>query len=600
MVVFENIKAWRKNKTTIVITHDLSQIVPEDFVYVMSNGYLVEQGFRSDLVKCVPIVGQDTGVFAAMAAEQAVEPLAPKMEDWRDRPESEELLEGELDFTAVSGRASRASWISPAPSFAVGRDSAAYFDILDEYSRRRGSSVDVDNQGSKRLSKAQKRLTWTQAELESGKRDSRSNVPHLARPGSRTSYVPRSSTYGASTQSLAVPTRPASRVSRQPSRDSYLLAPPSDTYNMVARTVSRYSEKEVDYPAKTLSQNLDDEIRHDLEIVTHSSPYEAAPPKLRGIVSLLWYWLPTLPSKPLLVFGLLGAVLHGVATPVWSFFLAKLMTIVGAGGTDPALTKWGLVLLALSAAQGIVYWVQDWSLFRLSATWTGQIRGKAYEKVLKQDKAWFDVSANSPASLVQILIKDADDMRTVVSTIIGKIVVFIAMVGLGVGWALVVDWRLTLVGVALAPVFAGIMVLQEGLVGKAEVANKAKREDVAKVFYEVSRDPKKIGVVLTLQSVANVRGIRAMALDGTFRKEFMRDAVAAKATGTRTGWFVAIGLAASAALPLFAQALLNWVGAQFMIKGYISYPEMLQVYNLVLFSLTFGSAMLDFSESCFI
>lgn len=43
-------------------------------------------------------------------------------------------------------------------------------------------------------------------------------------------------------------------------------------------------------------------------------------------------------------------------------------------------------------------------------------------------------------------------------------------------------------------------------------------------------------------------------------------------------------------------ALLNWVGAEFMIKGYLSYPQMLQVFNLVLFSLTFGTAMLDFSE----
>lgn len=34
-----------------------------------------------------------------------------------------------------------------------------------------------------------------------------------------------------------------------------------------------------------------------------------------------------------------------------------------------------------------------------------------------------------------------------------------------------------------------------------------------------------------------------------------------------------------------------------MIKGYLSYPEMLQVFNLVLFSLTFGTAVLDFSES---
>ena len=37
------------NKTTIVITHDLTQIENGDFVYVMKEGRVIEQGFRYDL-----------------------------------------------------------------------------------------------------------------------------------------------------------------------------------------------------------------------------------------------------------------------------------------------------------------------------------------------------------------------------------------------------------------------------------------------------------------------------------------------------------------------------------------------------------------------
>jgi ATP-binding cassette subfamily B (MDR/TAP) protein 1 len=48
-LVFEALKRWRKNKTTIVITHDLSQIESKDFVYVLKDGTVVEQGFRYDL-----------------------------------------------------------------------------------------------------------------------------------------------------------------------------------------------------------------------------------------------------------------------------------------------------------------------------------------------------------------------------------------------------------------------------------------------------------------------------------------------------------------------------------------------------------------------
>jgi ATP-binding cassette subfamily B (MDR/TAP) protein 1 len=49
ILVFEALKRWRQNKTTIVITHDLSQIEFGDFVYVLKDGRVVEQGFRNDL-----------------------------------------------------------------------------------------------------------------------------------------------------------------------------------------------------------------------------------------------------------------------------------------------------------------------------------------------------------------------------------------------------------------------------------------------------------------------------------------------------------------------------------------------------------------------
>ena len=35
--------------TTIVITHDLSQIGSDDFVHVLKDGRLIEQGFRHEL-----------------------------------------------------------------------------------------------------------------------------------------------------------------------------------------------------------------------------------------------------------------------------------------------------------------------------------------------------------------------------------------------------------------------------------------------------------------------------------------------------------------------------------------------------------------------
>ncbi|KAK2745867.1 hypothetical protein FQN57_003480 [Myotisia sp. PD_48] len=45
------IRAWRKGKTTIVITHDLTQIRAKDFVYVVDQGKITQQGYKYVLEK---------------------------------------------------------------------------------------------------------------------------------------------------------------------------------------------------------------------------------------------------------------------------------------------------------------------------------------------------------------------------------------------------------------------------------------------------------------------------------------------------------------------------------------------------------------------
>ncbi|KAI1974428.1 ATP-dependent permease [Ophidiomyces ophidiicola] len=47
--IMSSIREWRKGKTTIVITHDLSQIDEKDFVYVMDNGKVYRQGQKQTL-----------------------------------------------------------------------------------------------------------------------------------------------------------------------------------------------------------------------------------------------------------------------------------------------------------------------------------------------------------------------------------------------------------------------------------------------------------------------------------------------------------------------------------------------------------------------
>lgn len=53
------VRAWRRGRTTIVITHDVTQIMPSDYCYVMDGGCVVEEGFRKRL-------DTQRGAFAAL------------------------------------------------------------------------------------------------------------------------------------------------------------------------------------------------------------------------------------------------------------------------------------------------------------------------------------------------------------------------------------------------------------------------------------------------------------------------------------------------------------------------------------------------------
>jgi len=481
-------KQWRKNRTTIVITHDLSQILADDFVYVMQDGIVAEQGFRSDLMKKTPMYGQGRfGVFARMAAEQAIEPIALKMEEWRNAPDDVEILDGEdTDETAVDGRA-RALTLSFA---GLRPNSMMYLDILDEYIRGGRSSISEDRRDSRRMSRplsiAQKRLSWASQDLKSRRPSRPLSIAQKrlswspqdldsSRPGNRTGFGD-----GRRGSQITGPSYDASIHLGSLILDKRLELAPSEKDEV---NVLRYSY----YQNRTLSEGVDDDLKKaDLTVATDRPPVKASATKSRGLFALIIHFYPTLPNKCLLFLGIIGSIGHGVSTPIWASYLAKLMAIVGTGGTDPSLTKYGIIVLGLCAVQALADFTQEYCLYALAARWTTSVRGTAFGSVLSQDKAWFDETKNSPSRLVQCLIKDADDMRALMGSVLGKMCVFIAMVGLGIIWAMVVDWKLTLIGIALAPVFAMIMVVNEAVIGKAEVTNKLKREAVARTFYEVS------------------------------------------------------------------------------------------------------------------
>ncbi|RYP66744.1 hypothetical protein DL771_007624 [Monosporascus sp. 5C6A] len=77
-LIMEGIRHWRRGRTTVVFTHEVAQIKDGDFVYVMDDGRVVQQGLRSELVEYAH------GAFAQMVAASAQKEAGMMASDGED------------------------------------------------------------------------------------------------------------------------------------------------------------------------------------------------------------------------------------------------------------------------------------------------------------------------------------------------------------------------------------------------------------------------------------------------------------------------------------------------------------------------------------
>ncbi|KAI0942984.1 hypothetical protein AcV7_002254 [Taiwanofungus camphoratus] len=596
ILVFEAIKRWRQNMTTIVITHDLSQIEPDDFVYVLKSGRLVEQGYREQLEAFVGgefrhmVDTQDAA--GGFQGKQDREPESVPIEAILEQQDTEK--QEELAAVKVSTKAFRHQSVAHS-TFRPLTMSNWMFDVVADLTKPATvpqpavlASSDV-----RRVSRFVPADAPTEEPPKQRRRKTMHiDIPSLASPPatltsvshryslqftptSPTIYSNRSTTTLFSPKVLddddfdlekAALQRSASQANRR------RKAPPEDPEKPGARRVrARWDEK-----------SLADLTAVKVEAVDAKSSASATPDSVQPFWSLIRDVYPTLPNKPLLVLGVIICLASGAMTPIFSFLLSRVFFEVSIGAHNVStINIYGGIVLAVAAADGLFVGLKYAVMEVAAMSWVTRIRKVCITRVLAQDKKWFDKSENSPSRLVQILIKDGDDARSLIATVLCQAVVVTSMLGIGLIWALVRGWQLTLVGFAIAPVFALTMVVQTNLVAKCETRNKRAREEVAKGYYD---------------AISNVRGIRAMGFESAFQEKFETSVDQALSTGVRGAFVEGCTYGVASALIYFAEAILFYVGAVLIANGTYTYLQMVQTLDLVVFSVSIGSQLMAFTQ----
>lgn len=491
ILVFEAIKKWRHNKTTVVITHDLSQIGPNDFLYVLKSGELVEQGYREELevheesefTRMLRVQGSADGFQERTDEELGDRVSVGAILEQQDVAHNEQLEAVGINIKNLT----RQSVYRPLTM------SNWMFDVVSDLTKPT-SAATAPAVPPKDIPTS--RFIPTEAfssDAPVSPRRQSFDIPPIASPPPAYNTLSRRLSLQftpTSPKSFSFPKAPYSGDDDEESiaLDRRVLRPVRSTASLASQS-------------KRVRMKWDDSKLAPLKEVkvveAPAVPEKPMPPQPSLIRLLIAIW-PTVPLKALFVFGLLISLLSGAITPIFSYVLSRLQYEVSIGATDmSAINLFGGISLAVCATDGIFMGLKYFVMEYVAMDWVNAMRKTCFDIILRQDRKWFDKSENSPNRIMEILIKDGDDSRSLIATVMSQALVVTAMLGVGLIWALVEGWQLTLVGLAIAPVFAITMAVQTNLVAKCEYRNKRAREVITKSYYEVRLRPCLLANIIT-------------------------------------------------------------------------------------------------------
>lgn len=391
VAVMNAIREWRRGKTTIIITHDMTQILPTDFVYIIQKGSVVQAGYRHELEgyenddKRFFFGTHENGALEATASDKAT---AIEIDNVSDGGTDSGI---ESDQRPVSPPPEHLRLAPPRPSFP---------------SHRTSLHLDPTLQG--------RRLSWNLASVQSDVIGDPSRMCDKRREGG-----PRRIKRPGPAES------PDVEVSFETDDNTFPLVDMRRSFQAVGEAQETAGEAR-----PPIKRNTASIARIMLTIVPNLTTVE----------------------RCLLVLGFVFALAHASATPVFAYCVSRLFsTFYAPGGYERLTMRWSLGVLGVALGDGLVSYFMHYFLEYCGQAWIDSLRKKAFTRILDQPKAWFERERNTPSKVTACIDQNAEDMRNLVGRFAGFMLVAAAIMAMAVVWSLVVCWKMTLVALACGP-----------------------------------------------------------------------------------------------------------------------------------------------------
>jgi ATP-binding cassette subfamily B (MDR/TAP) protein 1 len=576
--ILDAIRSWRRGKTTIIITHDISQIQPNDFLYLLENARVVQEGYREQLEH------QD-GALKTFLDTQA-EHNDDHSSYGRDEVDDDCLLYGEPRTSRIVSM--------PRPLSAVYFGQSVLVPYPEHTRASWGGTVPVDSGMEPRLSiheQTNHQSKHTEKNSETVPLDITEPSPnvtvleHLPATPSPVQMTFLSKDYG----SMPVSRSNSHRLSLSISKDygsrpgSVLSTRPTSLRSPYPRPLTTH-----DSVPTHLETARKDSGRHKLlsrlktfrkKKLTEVQDDSTAPLPMIEIFMSVW---PTIGwvSRLVLLGAFFSAMIHSTCTPVFAWLFAQLLTtFYKPGPSEQASQKYALGILGVAAIDGISSYFMFFLSDTVAQAWTLSLKKEAMRRILMQPREFFEKEENSVSRLAETLDHFAEEARNLPGRFACVFLAMIMMICVSIFWSMVIAWKLALVALATGPVLFAITKCYNMVSSRWERSANEAADKVGQVLQEV---------------FVNIKTVRCLVLEDHFRKKYTDATTEAVSVGIKRAIYSASIHGLSFTGVIFVTILLYWYGGYLMSKNEYTVSEVMECFLVLMLSVNQISYMSNY------
>lgn len=544
-LLMNNIREWRRGRTTIIITHDLSQIEQHDFMYVLRDGVVVAKGTRSN----VDLLATQPSDIETVATTRISAPT----------------LDKSFHLTRSQSSLSKHSNMS-TDSFESGLSQSTVGETANLL-RAVSSNCLVKNDRGKTF----------RAMLRDKDRPFPRKSPEISRVADEAKDL------GILDQNYEMAKIAKSGVLRNRLTMTQAARPYSTLPALTTRSVYQDQDARIGVPLEEIDISLPLEhnttrvtIPVHLETVTTQSNKKTS---LRMILLTIWPFLQRA-ERLRLSLALTAAVIYGGIPSVSSWITVHLFQAfyLPAHWVEQS-RKWALILTAVAFGEAAAAFSIHFLFETLAQAWINSMRLRAFTTITSQPKSWFDDESRSTTELCTTLDRAAEEMRYILGRFVPFVLIFLIMVSISIVWCFIACWKLALVGLAFAPLVYVV----------------SKVFQITSTFWESrTSDASEIVSNVFSESFVDVRTVRALTLESHFHKKYMIVTLQCFIVGLERAILIGMCFGVSGSITPFVIAGIFRYATTMARSQEFSTQNILTVLSLLVFTMISAGSILAF------